>query len=231
VLIIDLIRHVKVNGNAALYGKTDIAPSLNDNQQLVNQLINRESYDVVISSPLQRCWLLAEQLANTLNKPLFCLEALQEIDFGIYDGIAFNDIPLNDGVQVSEGPVNWPSLEAFFQAPARESLPRAESLSDFNQRVITCWYDLLDRQYQLPSDEKLHHNKGSVQPKRIAIVAHGGIIRMILAEVLGLDWKNPLWHQNLKIANGSLTTLTISQPFKERCWLQQVNNIAIPLLV
>jgi len=253
LIILDLIRHVKVDGEAALYGKTDVAPLVAENQQLLSQLAKRQDYDVIITSPLQRCCQLARQLAIKENKPLIYLEALQEIDFGLYDGMPFDKIPFNNSI-VYETPkpgdkkssnqlLTWSLLEGFFQAPAQVCLPEAESLIEFNQRVSKAWNNLLDQQYQSLCGNELFHQTqhqsqriGPVQlnnptrAKRIAVVVHAGVIRMILAEILAVDWKSADWHQNLKIAYGSLTTITVTQPFQGNRLCQQVSNIAIPLL-
>jgi alpha-ribazole phosphatase/probable phosphoglycerate mutase len=237
LIIIDLIRHVKVAGEPALYGKTDVLPLLDENQQLLSQLTNRASYDVIISSPKQRCRLLAQLLAKAMNKPLMLLKPLQEIDFGLYDGFPFDKISRKNKVGLDSEVVNWPLLEAFFQAPADVHLPEAESLVDFNQRVSTAWNNLLAQQYQsLCGDGTqvagLTELDQSIKRKvkRIAIITHGGVIRMILANILAVDWTGPHWYQNLNIAYGSLTTVTVTQPFQHERLLQQVSNIAMPLL-
>lgn len=251
MLIIDLIRHVKVDGAAALYGKTDVAPLVGENELLLKQLINKPSYDVIICSPLQRCSSIAIELAQQLSKPLIYENALQEINFGLYDGIAFDLIPLvvedetkKNGLgcpQLSDAKLNWSLLEAYFQAPADIDLPEAESLTGFHQRVTTAWTHLIKQQYHLlcgdnkqlkPNLSKLKKPKKAeqlTQAKRIAIIAHGGVIRMILAEILAVDWTNAQWHQNLAIPHGSVSTIAITQPFKNGRLLQQVKGIAIPL--
>lgn len=230
MIIIDLIRHVKVDGKAALYGKTDIAPRLDDNNELLSQLIKRRQYDAIISSPLQRCRLLAQLLAKKTDKPLICLETLQEIDFGLYDGIAFEKIPLTNKTPIKNALVNWPMIDMFFQAPSQVTLPEAEPLTDFNLRIVKTWHALLLQQSQSLSRESQLKSPNSTREKRIAIIAHGGVIRMILAEVLAVDWQKPSWHQNLIIANGSLTTITVTRPFQDERFLQQVNQIGMPLI-
>jgi len=275
LIIIDLIRHVKVEGEAALYGRTDVAPLPSDNQQLLNKLINRQlsnrqGYDVIVSSPLQRCHLLAQQLADKIDKPLIHLDDLQEMDFGIYDGIAFDQIPLvkspskakakekltdlsislsspssklsSCDAKLNQSRVNWTKLEEFFQAPAEVNLPQAESLLHFNQRVSEAWVKLLIEQFpalcgdkaldsfQLAKPSASTRLTQASQAKRIAIVTHGGVIRMILAEILAVDWQQPHWHQHLKIGYGSLTSITVTRPFQNESFLQQVSNIAMPLL-
>jgi alpha-ribazole phosphatase/probable phosphoglycerate mutase len=239
LIVIDLIRHVKVDGKAALYGKTDIAPLFDENRKLLAQLTLRPSYHVVLSSPLQRCSILAQHLANQVQQPLIIMKNFQEINFGLYDGIAFDDISAPNKDKLAGDLVNWSMLEDFFQAPAQVNLPEAELLADFNQRIIGAWNKMLKQQYKSLTFEKesqstqLNQLANSIfnpDPKRIAIVAHGGVIRMILASILAVDWKSANWHQNLNISHGSLTTITVTQPFQDERLLQQVNNIAMPLL-
>ena len=236
MIIIDLIRHVRVDGKAALYGKTDVAPLVSENKRLLSVLNNRPNYDVILTSPLQRCYSVAQQLASKQNKFVHSVSKFQEMNFGVIDGVSFTDIyeksaeikdqNHEDTMQVNSS-INWSLVEQFFQDPAHTLLPEAETLSDFNKRVSKAWQALLIQEYEGETQSK--DMQGS-KPKRIVLFAHGGVIRMILAEALGVDWKSPYWHQNLVIAHGSLTTITITRPFESKHFLQQVNNIAMPLM-
>jgi len=222
---ISLVRHVKVAGPAALYGVTDIMPRTEDNNSLLVKLTALQqqgsAYDLVISSPLKRCRIVAELFAQQHKIPLQCIESLQEINFGDFDGIPFDDAMFS--IDTSLGAKNWAMLEAFWQAPATATLPQAESLADFNHRVTTAWHEFIDACFK--------QSKGIEQPKRVLLLAHGGVIRMILAQVLQLEWQNPILHQSLQIGNASLSKITVTRPFeKSTVNHYQVNYIGLPLL-
>lgn len=181
---VTFIRHGKVNGAPALYGSTDIGVCPATNQAISDSLTHTDiGYQTVISSPLCRCLSLAELLAG--ERPLVCEPAFQEMHFGQLDGTPFETI--TSGSQV------WQLLEQFWHNPASSGLPDAESLESFCTRVTGCWNRIVS---ELRSD--------------VLIVTHGGVIRAIIADVLGLDWKNPQWYSNLTIRNGSITQIQVT---------------------
>jgi len=257
LLEIDLIRHVKVDGKPALYGRTDIAPLTAENDRLLEQLITQQesskAYQSIICSPLQRCHSLAMKFSRTCQLPLEVYDDLQEMNFGTCDGVlfdrmTFDDIPVETvdfgedpiskaNLQVNEQDKNqeihWSLLEAFFQAPATAHLPKAETLTSFHDRVIQTWQSLIEQQVIIASGQRGHDLRLKVkQPKnrRVLIVAHGGVIRMIIAHILQLDWRQASWHQQLQIGNASLTRISLSQPYKNNQILQQITTIAMPFL-
>ncbi|MEI8593016.1 histidine phosphatase family protein [Photobacterium sp. Hal280] len=188
---VTFIRHGKVNGAPALYGSTDIAVCPETNQAICHALTQADiDYQTVISSPLRRCISLAELLAG--EHPLVCEPALKEMHFGQLDGTPFEEITSTSA--------EWQQLEQFWHNPASSGLPEAESLENFSMRVTACWSRIVS---ELRND--------------VLIVTHGGVIRAIVADVLGLDWKNPQWYSNLTIRNGSVTqiqvTVTDNRPY------------------
>jgi len=218
-----LVRHVKVDGPAALYGRTDIAADKNENNKLLTELSERYNsdsgalLDLIISSPLQRCRLLAEQLSKQINIPMDCIEELQEMDFGQFDGLAFDQLVDERSLNTEiEGP--WSTLEGFWQAPAQATLPNAESLIEFHQRVVLSWKKLAER--------AIKNNQ-----KKILVLCHGGVIRIILAEILALNWQNPTWYQALKIDYASSTKVTVStEANNTSSYHCLVNHIGLPLI-
>jgi broad specificity phosphatase PhoE len=257
---IDLIRHVKVDGKSALYGCTDISPLQQDNDALLKRLVANQNtsnaYQLIICSPLQRCKTLATKLAGQCHLPIEVIDDLQEMNFGLFDGIPFDDMAFelantprkNDDEE--HGKVRWSLLEEFFKAPAKIQLPEAELLADFNCRVIQAWTRIIEQQFLklvLESElarenEKPHIEVSKTKPGRVLLIAHGGVIRMILAHILQLDWRQASWHQQLTISNASLSRVCINQPYVKdkatpkladefyRTLHQQVTTISMPLL-
>ena len=203
-----LLRHTKVIGPAALYGVTDVESNQQDNLNLAQlfpqkfQLLNN-----IISSPLQRCSRLAAMLfeqyplSEQYPKSVIYNRQFQEMNFGEFDGVPFDQ--LKD---------KWQKLELFWQQPKNVEFTSGENLTQFNQRVTTAWLQLL----------KKYRGQTSL------LVCHGGVIRMILAEVLRLDWSASALYSNLAIANGSVTKISFNDA---KCQFPKVEFIGMPLLI
>jgi broad specificity phosphatase PhoE len=312
MLHIELIRHVKVAGKAGLYGKTDVLPLTDENALLLSALQRRANsdgnglnhankntpyFDAVISSPLKRCAIIANQFSEIENVGLSFESDIQEMDFGLYDGLSFDSIPfdpkpfdsapfepkpfdsspfgnlpsckeavkesIKDNSKVNENvtDINWTTLESFFKAPAEVTLPKAESLEFFHNRVINAWQNLISQQLLLLKKSKIQQEKEQEQKqslhqskqetvnnkkveRRVAIFAHGGVIRMILAHALEINWQQASWYQNLHIDYASLSQISITPLSKvdsliktqaqaqtqSEEYFQQVNIIGSPLI-
>ena len=185
--IITLIRHGKVDGPAALYGHTDIAMSrlgadeLQGNLQRIHQL---HPVSQIISSPLIRCALPAQTFAKMHQLPLQIIDGLKEMHFGEWDGIPFE--------QFNEQ--QWQSLGQFWDSPANAQAPGGELLQAFAERIRMCWQAIIektDAQHQL-------------------VICHGGVIRILIALVLNLDWRNPALFKQLQIDHASQTRIEIA---------------------
>lgn len=200
-----LLRHGKVSGEAALYGHTDVEVAVNVDQAIVKQVENLTlGVDSIITSPLKRCYNLANLLNEKTKLPLTSLAQLKEMNFGIYDGVPFDELHQDENT--------WQLLERFWQNPVQHPLPKAELLTGFSYRVINAWQTIVDYLISEQSNQN------------VIVVCHGGVIRMILAHLLNIDFRNPLWYTNLSIANGSLTSIELSKK------QVRVKQIAKPLL-
>ncbi|WP_299693505.1 alpha-ribazole phosphatase family protein [uncultured Vibrio sp.] len=179
-----LLRHGKVEGKAALNGLSDVLVNLDLQQQICNALAQYEcSFDSVVTSPLRRCSDLANLYAQCASVPVSVAPEFQEMNFGEVDGVPFDE--LKD---------KWAMLETFWQDPANHHLSGGESLQSFHDRVTHAWSQLINH----PSDNLL-------------LVTHGGVIRMLLAHCLDIDWKNPSLYSKLSIENASITHIQITQ--------------------
>lgn len=183
--IITLVRHGKVAGPAALYGKTDIplsAAGHSDLTRTLNHLHAQNPINQIISSPKIRCLQVAQEFSTQHNIPLHTEDNLQEMDFGIWDGIPFDE--LGD---------EWKNIEAFWHSPHSMQPPEGESLTDFAARVISNWEQLIS----------------VTTPRHHAIICHGGVIRILIAHILQLDWCNPALFKQLQIDYASCTRIEI----------------------
>jgi len=200
-----LLRHGKVAGEAALYGHTDVEVFRQTNQEIVDAFIEQNiPVNCLYSSPLKRCASLAQSISEQVSCKVELLSGLKEMNFGQYDGISFDDLYQDKEV--------WSQLERFWQNPVQHPLPQAELLTGFSYRVNGAWQSIIEKVNVSDANEN------------VLVVCHGGVIRMILAHLLNVDFRNPLWYTQLAIANGSVTSIEINQKNT------RIKGIAKPLL-
>ena len=168
---IDLLRHGETTLSHTLRGSTDDALTELGWQQMhvtVDQSIQQHhiSWDVIFSSPLQRCRLFAESMAVQRQLPLFLDASLQEMHFGDWEGISTAEI-------YAKAPE---LLAQFWEQPTVYTPPNAESLAHFKHRVGTALAHMQRTMHQ-------HQFKSAL------VVTHGGVIKLLkcLAENQPLD--------------------------------------------
>lgn len=86
--------------------------------------------DRLVSSPLQRCARLAQDLAELANLPLQFDANWQERDWGAWDGCAVTDIDAH-------------ALQAYYDAPFDYSIDQAETVDVMQTRINQAWLDLV----------------------------------------------------------------------------------------
>ncbi|WP_372739781.1 histidine phosphatase family protein [Neptunomonas sp.] len=168
-LIIDALRHGETVKGKCFLGRTDaeltpfgwdqMAEALQVDKQGEMQKnrndINLDDYDAIITSPLLRCKSFAEQWIAakiSVNKSIRIDPAIQEYDFGLWDGSTAIDIMQH-----------WPDeLGDFWKDPENFPPPQAELLPLFFQRVR----QFVDKQLQQPHE-------------RILLITHGGVIKVL----------------------------------------------------
>lgn len=155
-MLIHLIRHTTPNIESGIcYGQKNLTLAdtfLQEKKLIIKHLIAH--YNIVYSSPLQRC----KKLAQTIKADHLSLEAdLMEVNFGDWEGVAWNDIPRSKSQAWMDDFVNI--------AP-----PNGESLLQMQLRV------------QGFINQHIEPN----QHEHIAIVTHAGVIRLFFAWVLNI---------------------------------------------
>ncbi len=155
---IDLLRHGESQYSHTLRGHLDdelTAKGWQQMQSTIEQVAN-QPWDVIISSSLKRCACFAEQLAKTTQLPLLLNHDLKEMYFGDWEGVSTQQI-----YETS------PELLAnFWQKPSQYCPPRAETLNQFQTRVLKGFQVLL-----------LHMQKQNLQ--HALVVTHGGVIKLL----------------------------------------------------
>jgi broad specificity phosphatase PhoE len=160
-----LLRHAETEESARgrCYGRLDVRLSprgLRQAEGLAGALVDQR-FAAVYSSPLARALETARPIADGQGLEPIVLDAFAELDFGEVEGLRYAEIE-----------AGRPELfRAWMDEPARVRFPGGEGLADLRARVLPALAEIRAR-----------HEREAV-----AIVAHGGVVRVVLAEALGLD--------------------------------------------
>jgi len=159
-------------------GQMDVELNETGKKQIQNLSgrLSSEQIEMIFSSDLTRTIESAEIIGNKLeiiNEPI---SELREINLGVWEGLTLEEIEESfpeDLVKRSE------DIKDF-------RIINGESFSDVKKRVIPKLKDIIE---------------GNVS-KRILVIAHGGVNRIIIADALGLDINNiPRLEQNYACLN------------------------------
>ncbi len=180
---IDVIRHGEPEGGRRYRGHGVDDPLTETGwQQMWQAVEGRSDWTHIASSPLQRCRAFAEKLSTKLGVDMSIHDDLKEIGFGAWEGKTPNEI-LAD---------NPGALDHFYADPVHNRPAGAEPLDSFSQRVWQCYQRLLQQ-----------HPK-----QHILIVAHAGVARAIVANVLDMGLDNV--YSRLGIAYGGIIRTQIA---------------------
>ncbi len=157
--IVDFLRHGEVSGGSYYRGSTD-DPLTEFGWQQMQDTVADQHWDLIISSPLQRCLNFAESLQQQYGMTLLVESAWQEICFGDWEGKTAEQIETQE-------------LECFYQDPLNHPPDNAEPMPDFISRINQAWENLL----------KQH------QGKHILVISHAGVIRSLFHCLLELPVK------------------------------------------
>lgn len=128
---IDIIRHTKpVFEKGQCYGQADLelASSFEDEWQIMRPKL-LDSYQLVISSPLQRCARLASKIGK---QNIEFDDQFLEYNFGNWELKKWDEIDKAEST-------SW--MNDFVETPA----PNGESLREMHVRVLDAWNHLLQR--------------------------------------------------------------------------------------
>jgi len=179
---IDLIRHGECNDEAFLRGsRTDSALSqkgiIQLSQVFQNEYLNKQHHslsNLLIYSPLKRCASFSEQLSHQpewQNVITLEMDNIKERDFGEWDGLTYNHLEQHHSTELAN----------YLDHPFDYPIPQAESLGVFEKRIDQAWSNILNI--------AIEHSKQQANTKseqRIVVLTHGGVIRVLLKQVLGL---------------------------------------------
>ena len=167
MLILDVMRHGETELSHTLRGSTDDALTQTGWQQMQQTLQHAidvgQSWDVIFSSPLQRCQQFAQSIATQLKLDLHCLPQLQEMHFGDWEGqstqFLYETVP--------------DQLEKFWLQPTEFSPPNAETLPQFDIRVS-----------QAVAQMMAYMQENGL--KKALVISHGGVIKLLKCKAQNL---------------------------------------------
>lgn len=162
-----LIRHAAIHNTFAhrYIGRRDVHLSSEGQLQalcLAHRLKETKcGIDTLWCSPASRAQQTASPLAEQLQLNYTLQEELQEVDFGRWEGLTFEQICASDPQQID----SWARLDENF------CFPSGESHRHFTRRITQTVTDI--------------HNSTA---NHLAIVSHGGVIRALICHLVG--WAN-----------------------------------------
>jgi len=159
--------------------------------------LKKVTVDIVYCSDLKRAIHTADIVFGNRDIDMLTNPNLREINFGIWEGMTFEEIRLKEGAKFT----------SWMENPDEKSIiPQGESLAILNERVMT------------EVNRILEEHKNEEKDKTIAIVCHGGAIRVILCNALNLELKN-LWY-----IKQESTALNIIDYYDNRGFISLLND-------
>lgn len=157
-----LIRHGETSWNACgrFQGSSDIELSAEGLAQAERLADHYALQDVaaVYASDLKRAYKTAEFIAAKRGLSVRQMPLLREISFGDWEGLTYEEIA-----------ARWPEdIAMFYDHPEKLAVPKGESFAQAQSRAVGAIWEICRKH---PAET-------------VAVVAHGGVTRTILAEAL-----------------------------------------------
>ena len=158
------VRHGETlwNHSKRYQGQSDIPLNEKGIQQAkkVAQRLAGQTISAVYSSDLIRAVQTAEAIANEHSLQVVPLPEFREVNFGLWEGLTYEEIM-----------AEWPeALSAIYAKPGSVCIPEGESFYDVQKRTAIGLSKCIAN----------HHEE------TIVIVSHGGTMRILLCDALGL---------------------------------------------
>lgn len=179
-MILDLLRHGETELGGGLRGSLDDALTAKGWTQMREAVADHGGWEVLVSSPLQRCAHFADELGARLLLPVSREPALQELHFGQWEG--------RSPAQLMETDAD--ALGRFWSDPYDFTPPEGEPVTAFSERVLT-------------AIQRLHEKHAG---QRVLLVTHGGVMRLLLARARGLPREHLL---QVEVGHGALVRLHV----------------------
>jgi probable phosphoglycerate mutase len=160
-----LVRHAQSEGNRGDYEEADRDPPLSEvgreQARRLGQRFARQKVDAAYSSPLRRALETARAIAGAANLKVRTLEDLREVELGEaqHDFDAYSE---EEALALRDRIARRPTWDSF---------PGSEGSAAARSRIV----EAMDRIIE------------ECGGKRVAVVAHGGVIQTYVSHVLGLE--------------------------------------------
>lgn len=162
---VDLLRHGELQ-TSGLFCANETEQLSDKGFQQLSKATKNKQWDLIVSSPYQRCQKYAERLAQKQPHKLIILDSFKEMDFGRW----------TNQPQITIWEHNSTLLKQLWDTPENFIAPDGEAMIAFIKRVNQGWLELI-KQYQGQS---------------ILVLTHAGVIRCILANTLNIPYKSTL---------------------------------------
>lgn len=163
-----LIRHGEPSEDSRgrCYGRLDVGLSALGRRQVqaAADFLRDERFVAIYVSPRKRTRESGAILAQGRCCGITIEDRLCEIDFGDFEGRTYDEI-------AAASPDVY---RQWMEHPTETQFPNGESFSHMRDRVLQAFHDILQR----------HHGES------LAIVSHGGVNRILLADALGVPAPN-----------------------------------------
>lgn len=179
-LHLDLLRHGETELGGGLRGSLDDALTEKGWAQMRAAVAAAGPWDRLVSSPLQRCRLFAQELAARLALPLSVEADFQELHFGDWEGRSAAELMKTDEA----------GLGQFWSDPYGFTPPGGEPVAVFSVRVLAA----------------IERLRAAHDGERVLLISHGGVMRLLLARARYLPREQLL---QVEAANGSLFALAV----------------------
>lgn len=184
--VLYLVRHGETDWNKENRCQGCIDIELNDDgiiqAQGAAKRLSGEKIDKIYSSTLKRAGKTAEIINNSLNVELVKNESLNEINFGEWEGLTFEEMRNRSDYKYNK----------WSQEPHLVSFPGEGSLKNVFDRAMRYVNQIIDE------------NTG----KNILIVSHGGVLKLIILGVLGIGLEA---YSKFYITNASLSIVVVEE--------------------
>lgn len=177
-MIIDLLRHGETERGGGFRGSLDDALTPTGWQQMRQAVTDNFEWDLIVTSPLQRCAIFAAELAQLREVALDIQPDLRELHFGEWEGRHPRDLMINQA----------DLLARFWDDPYAFTPPGGEPVAAFRQRVLDAMARL----------QNTHAGR------RVLIISHAGVMRLLLARARLLPDRDLL---QVEVDHGQLISL------------------------
>lgn len=181
-----LIRHGETDWNAEkrLQGHLDIPLNTEGRRQAeaLGRALLTEPLDAIIASDLQRAKQTAQAIAAPRGIPIQIEPGLRERCYGAFEGLSYSEI----NERFPDAYAAWRARDIDARFPPGVNI--AETLREFSHRAVSSLVRLVD------------HGKY----RRIAVVAHGGVLECIYRAAKGIGFASA---RDFDILNASVNRL------------------------